>query len=88
MPGFVTGPGDFRLAVNIAPDAASLNRIDVASISDRVLNPETTPPVSERVRTAQLIADIEQPQRLWWWILLLAAVLLLLETWIANRTYR
>jgi hypothetical protein len=88
MPGFLTGPGELRLAVNIAPDAANLSRIDVASVSDRVLNPETTPPVSERVRTAQLIADIEQPQRLWWWILMLTAVLLLVETWIANRTYR
>lgn len=88
MPGVVSGPDDMTLSVNIASDAAELAAVAVAELSDAVLNPETTPVVSERVRTAQLIADIEQPQRLWWWILLLAMVILLLEAWIANRTYR
>ncbi|ALO45704.1 BatA domain-containing protein [Pseudohongiella spirulinae] len=88
MPGVVSGPDSMMFSVNIAPDAATLAAIDVAELSDAVLNPETTPVISERVRTAQLIADIEQPQRLWWWILLLVVVVLLLEGWIANRTYR
>lgn len=88
MPGVVSGPGSMVFSVNIAPDAAALAAVDVSELSDSVLNPETTPVVSERVRTAQLIADIEQPQRLWWWILLLVVVMLLTEAWIANRTYR
>lgn len=87
MPGFVT-TGDTSLAINIAPEAASLARLDIANLTDRIINPETTPMVSERVRTAQLIAEIEQPQRLWWWILLLVMMLLIVEAWVANRTYR
>ncbi len=88
MPGFVEGPDDRTLAVNIEPAAAQLNRVAVATVNDRILNPETTPRASEQVRSAQLIADLEQPQRLWWWILLVAALMLILEAWIANRTYR
>jgi hypothetical protein len=88
MPGVVRGPGSMVFSVNIAPDAAALAAVGVAELGDAVLNPETTPVVSERIRTAQLIADIEQPQRLWWWILLLVVVMLLTEAWIANRTYR
>ena len=88
MPGFVRGPADLTLAVNIAPQAAVLTKMDVALLSDRILNPETTPPVSQQVRTAQLIAELEQPQRLWWWILLVVAALVIVETWVANRTYR
>lgn len=87
MPGFVTA-GDTTLAINIAPESANLARLDVAALTDRIINPETTPMVSERVRTAQLIADIEQPQRLWWWIVLLVMMLLIVEAWVANRTYR
>ena len=88
MPGFVRGPAGLTLAVNISPEAAVLTRMDVALLNDRILNPETTPPVSQQVRTAQLIAELEQPQRLWWWILLVVAALVIVETWIANRTYR
>lgn len=87
MPGFVSA-GDTTLAVNIAPESANLNKLDIAALTDRIINPETTPVVSERVRTAQLIAEIEQPQRLWWWIVLLVMLLLLVEAWVANRTYR
>lgn len=87
MPGFVQ-IGDSALAINIAPEAASLTRLDIAALTDRIINPETVPQVSERVRTAQLIADIEQPQRLWWWIVLLVLLLLTAEMWVANRTYR
>lgn len=87
MPGFVRA-GDTTLAINIAPEAANLARLDIAALTDRILNPETTPAVSQRVRTAQLIAEIEQPQRLWWWIVLLVMILLIVEAWVANRTYR
>lgn len=87
IPGFVEA-GDTTLAVNIAPEAASLAKLDIANLTDRIINPETTPMVSERVRTAQLIAEIEQPQRLWWWIVLLVMMLLVVEAWVANRTYR
>lgn len=87
MPGLVQA-GDGVIAVNIAPEASALARVDVANLTDRILNPETAPVISEQVRTAQLIADIEQPQRLWWWIVLLVMVLLLAEAWVANRTFR
>ena len=87
MPGLVQA-GEQVFAVNIAPEASALARIDVANLTDRILNPETAPVVSEQVRAAQLVAEIEQPQRLWWWIVLLVMALFLIETWIANRTYR
>lgn len=87
-PGFVEVGTQTVLAVNIQSDAASLNRIDISLLYDRIINPETTPDVAPRIRTAQLLAEIEQPQRLWWWILLVVLLLLLLEAWIANRTYR
>lgn len=87
MPGFVQ-LADTTLAVNISADAASGRRADIAALTDAIINPETTPMVSEQIRTAQLIADIEQPQRLWWWIVLLVMGLLLVEAWVANRTYR
>ena len=87
MPGLVQA-GEQVIAVNITPEASALARIDVANLTDRILNPETAPVVSEQVRAAQLVAEIEQPQRLWWWIVLLVMALFLIETWIANRTYR
>lgn len=87
MPGFVR-LADTTLAINISADAASGRRADIAALTDAIINPETTPLVSEQIRTAQLIADIEQPQRLWWWIVLLVMGLLLVEAWVANRTYR
>jgi hypothetical protein len=43
---------------------------------------------SRAVQTAQLIEELERPQRLWWWILGLVMLLLLMEVVIANRTYR
>jgi hypothetical protein len=87
MPGFVQ-LAQTTLAINIAAEAASSRRADIAALTDAIINPETTPTVSEQVRTAQLIADIEQPQRLWWWIVLLVMLLLIIEAWVANRTYR
>lgn len=90
-------PGFFRLgeqedailyAVNIQPGAGDMRRMPPSQLLDRIINPETAPRRSERVRSAQLMQDIEQPQRLWWWILLLVLLLMLAETLIANRTYR
>lgn len=88
MPGLVEAPEGVRFAVNIMPDAGLLTAMDVNLLHDTLINPETTPEVSERVRTAQLIVEMEQPQRLWWWILLVVVLLLLVEGWIANRTWR
>lgn len=88
MPGFLRSANGISYAVNIQPEAAGLARIDASVLHDRILNPETTPEVAPDIQTAQLIAEIEQPQRLWWWIVLMVLGLLLLEAWIANRTYR
>jgi len=75
-------------AINYLPQESDLNRVAVATLYDQVINPETSPVRSREVQTAQLIRDLEQPQRLWWWILLAVAALLLAELLIANRTYR
>ncbi len=88
MPGFLLTESGFNFAINIEPEAAELARVDVTVLYDRILNPDTTPAVAEGVRTAQLIAELEQPQRVWWWILLTVLLLFLLEGWVANRTYR
>jgi len=92
VPGFYrlagADDGDQVLAVNIAPAASEMARIAVSALHDRIVNPDTTPQQSAAVRTAQLMVDIEQPQRLWWWILLLVLCLLLVETAVANRTHR
>ncbi|MFM1896024.1 MAG: hypothetical protein RLZZ385_1098 [Pseudomonadota bacterium] len=75
-------------AVNTLPEESNLARITVGSIHDDIINPDTNPIPSRTVRTAQLIAELEQPQRIWWWIIGLVMLLLLLEAQIANRTYR
>lgn len=92
-----TEPGIYRVdkdgeqslyAVNVHAEESSLLRTTVAALHDEIINPDTNPIQSREVRTAQLIAELEQPQRLWWWILALVIVLFLLEAKIANRTYR
>ena len=88
LPGMVEAPDGVRYAVNVISDAALLTSLDVDLLYDSLINPETTPQVSERVRTAQLMVELEQPQRLWWWILLAVVLLLIVEGWVANRTYR
>lgn len=88
MPGFLRASTGFNFAINIEAEAAELAQVDVTVLHDRILNPDTTPAVAQGVRTAQLIAELEQPQRLWWWIVLTVLLLFLLEAWIANRTYR
>jgi len=77
-----------RYAVNINPQEANLARIAPATLYDRIINPDTSPIQSREVQTAQMIEELERPQRLWWWILGLVALLLLAELVIANRTYR
>lgn len=75
-------------AVNPDPEESSLERIAPSALQDSVTNPETEPVQSAQVRTAQLVAEIEGPQRLWWWLLLLVMLMLLAETRVANTTYR
>lgn len=91
QPGFlhaVVDGGEQLYAVNSLPEESVLLRTSATAVHDDIINPDTNPIPSRQVRTAQLIAELEQPQRLWWWILLLAGVLLLLEAGVANRTYR
>jgi hypothetical protein len=75
-------------AVNILPREANLMRIAPATLYDTLINPETSPIRSREVQTAQLMEELEGPQRLWWWILALVMLLILAEAGIANRTYR
>lgn len=75
-------------AVNILPEESNFSRVAVASLYDLIINPDTEPNQSREVRTAQLIEELERPQRVWWWILCLVMLLLLAEGLIANRTYR
>ncbi len=89
-PGIVTvgSEGASYYAVNIPAAASDLRRTSVADVHDRIINPETRPVQSREVRAAQLMAEMEQPQRLWWWILGMVLLLLLVEGFVANRTYR
>lgn len=88
LPGFVEATDGTRYAMNVTSDASLLTPLDVDWLYDSVINPDTTPEVSQRVQTARLMMEVEQPQRLWWWILLAVAFLLIVEGWVANRTYR
>lgn len=96
-PVFEAGePGIFRigegeqqaLAVNVAPDAGTMEKVSPDTLQDRLIDPQTSPVQSDRVRATQRMEEMEQPQRLWWWMLLLVMGLVLLETRVANRTYR
>ena len=89
--GFVTVEAGGRTeyyAINADPEESALQRMAPSALQDMVSNPETTPVQSLQVRTSQLVAELEGPQRLWWWILALVMLILLAETRIANRTYR
>ncbi|MEX2130419.1 MAG: BatA domain-containing protein [Pseudohongiellaceae bacterium] len=91
MPGIVRARVDGEeqfFAVNVLAEESNLLRTPVATIHDDIINPDTNPIPSRQVRTAQLIAELEQPQRVWWWIIGLVMALLLVEARIANRTYR
>lgn len=90
-PGIYTATIDAvesRYAVNVLPEEADFTRVAAATIYDAVINPDTSPIQSREVRTAQMIEELERPQRMWWYILALVMLLLLAEAVIANRTYR
>ena len=90
-PGLFTatsGAGSTRYAVNILPEESNFTRVATSTLYDAIVNPDTSPLQSRDAQTAQLIEELENPQRLWWWILSLVMVLLLVEVLVANRTYR
>ena len=90
-PGLFTatsGAVSSRYAVNIMPEESNFTRVATSTLYDAVVNPDTSPLQSREAQTAQLIEELENPQRLWWWILTLVMVLLLVEVLVANRTYR
>ncbi len=75
-------------AVNADPEESALEKMAPSVLQDRVTNPETEPQQTAEVRTAQLVAELEGPQRVWWWLLILVVLMLLAETRVANTTYR
>ena len=90
-PGLFTatsGAVSSRYVVNILPEESNFTRVATSTLYDAVVNPDTSPLQSREAQTAQLIEELENPQRLWWWILMLVMVLLLVEVLVANRTYR
>jgi len=90
-PGFITTEIDgesSRFAINILPEESNFARTPVENLYDSIINPDTNPVRSREVQTAQLIEELERPQRIWWWILSLVMVLIIAEVIIANRTYR
>lgn len=90
-PGFITADIDgeaARFAINILPEESNFARTPVENLYDAIINPDTNPIRSREVQTAQLIEELERPQRIWWWILSLVMVLIVTESLIANRTYR
>ena len=90
-PGLFTatsGAVSRRYAVNILPEESNFTRVATSTLYDAVMNPDTSPLQTREAQTAQLIEELENPQRLWWWILTLVMVLLLVEVLVANRTYR
>ena len=90
-PGLFTatsGAGSTRYAVNILAEESNFARVATSTLYDAIVNPDTSPLQSRESQTAQLIEELENPQRLWWWILSLVMVMLLVEVLVANRTYR
>ncbi|NKB32333.1 MAG: VWA domain-containing protein [Pseudomonadales bacterium] len=90
-PGFISADIDgesTQFAINILPEESNFARTPVANLYDSIINPDTNPIRSREVQTAQLIEELERPQRIWWWILSLVMALIIAEALIANRTYR
>lgn len=77
-----------RFAVNTESGESTLSRVAVATLSDAIINPDTDVVRSREVQMAELVEELERPQRIWWWILALVMLLLLAESVLANRTYR
>ena len=75
-------------AVNADPEESVLEKLAPSALQDLITNPDTEPQQTAEVRTAQLVAELEGPQRVWWWLLILVVLMLLAETRIANTTYR
>ena len=91
VPGMINARVDgnpVSFAVNGIPEESNFDRAPVANLYDQIINPDTEPNQSREVRTAQLIEELERPQRVWWWILCLVMLLILVEALVANRTYR
>ena len=90
-PGMINARVDgsaVNFAVNGIPEESNFNRAPVANLYDQIINPDTEPNQSREVRNAQLMEELERPQRVWWWILCLTMLLILTEAFVANRTYR
>ncbi len=77
-----------RLAVNFQSEESDFTRVAPETLYDAVINPDTNPIQSREVQTAQMIEELERPQRMWWYILVAVMLILLAEAVIANRTYR
>ncbi len=91
IPGMINARVDgspVNFAVNSIPEESNFDRTPVANLYDQIINSNTEPNQSREVRTAQLIEELERPQRVWWWILCLTMLLILAELLVANRTYR
>ncbi len=75
-------------AVNADPGESALARVAVSALTDAIINPDTDIVRSREAQMADLVEELERPQRIWWWILGLTMLLLLAESVLANRTYR
>ena len=84
----VNGAMRANYAINVQARESNFGKLPVTNLYDRIINPDTSPIQSREVQTAQMIREIEGPQRIWWWLLCLVAVLIVAEVIIANRTYR
>ncbi len=90
-PGIIHAEVDgaaLRFAVNTDAAESDLARVAVATLTDTIIHPDTDVARSRAVQMAELVEELEQPQRIWWWILALAMLLLLLEAVLSNRTHR
>jgi hypothetical protein len=91
QPGFIKATIDgnpLTYAINASAGESNLAKTPVSNLYDRIVNPDTSPVQSRQVRTEQLVAELERPQKIWWWILCLVGLLVLVESVVANRTYR
>ena len=91
IPGFINADIDgenVRFAINTLPEESNFSRMPVDNLFDSIINPNTNPIKSRETQNSQLVAELEQPQRMWWWILSLVMLLIIAESLIANRTYR
>jgi hypothetical protein len=91
QPGFIKATIDgnpLTYSINVLAGESNLAKAPVSNLYDRIINPDTSPIQSRQVRTEQLVAELERPQRMWWWILCLVGLLILVESVVANRTYR